>query len=266
MHRSLAGLALLPFFVLAAPIHAGEPDTQPPMIESVTFSNRGSGTLLVPLKASDNVGLAQAVATIDGASAASATFDASGMATLSIDTTKFANGKHNVEVRALDAAGNRSGAYDMEITFENAVVTPTPTAMPEETATPAPTPIVQQPHDRPTPTPTPVPLGEIGILGDEATRYTTRDFLSIPKRPRASKAGTLTLTARCPLPKTCSLRVSLTRAGKTFGSSGRVVIKSKGTAKVSLKLTKSARASLKRKPQSLRLTVAGYAGVVITLR
>lgn len=261
MHRSLAGLALLPFLVLAAPIYAGEPDADVPVIESVTFPNRANGTLLVPVTASDDVGLAQAVATIDGAPAASATFDPStrGTVTLSIDTTKFANGKHAVKVRVLDTDGNESVGYDMEIAFENAVVTP------EETATPAPTPTVQQPHDRPTPTPTPMPLGEIGILGDEATRYTSRDFLSLPKRPRASKAGTLTLTARCPLPKTCSLNVRLSRAGKTFGT-GRVTVKSKKTAKLSIKLTRSARAAVKKKPQTLRLTVAGYSGVVITLR
>lgn len=261
MHRSLAGLALLVFFVLAAPIHAGEPASEPPVITEVTLSSPATGTLSVPVTATDDVGLAQAHATVDDAPAASATFAAgtSGTATLEIDTSKYANGPHYVDVHVTDSDGNRSGARGMSIRFENAVVTPTPTA------TPTPTPIVQQPHDRPTPTPTPMPLGEIGILGDEASRYTSRDFLSIPRRPRASKAGTLGLTARCPLEKTCSLRVNLTRAGKTYGS-GRVTVKAKQKAKLTLKLTRSARAALERKPQSLRLTVAGYSGVVITLR
>jgi len=253
------------FFVLAAPIQAGEPDTQPPVINSITLSSPLSGTVSVPVTASDDVGLGEAVATIDGASAATATFGASttGTATLAIDTTKHADGKRDVEIHVTDAAGNRSGAFVMTTTFANAALTP------EATATPVPTPIVQQPHDRPTPTPTPTPTpagpGAIGILGDEATRYTTRDFLSIPKRPRASKAGALTLTARCPLTKPCSLRVRLTRAGRTFAS-GRVTVQAQGTAKLKLQLTKAARAAVKRKPQTLRLTVAGYAGVVITLR
>lgn len=264
MHRSLAGLALLPFFVLAAPIHAGEPDTQPPLITGVSLSSPLSGAVSVPVTASDDVGLGQAVATVDGAPAASATFSpsTSGTVSISIDTTKYANGKRDVEIYVTDAAGNRSGAFVMTTTFANEVV------VPEETATPSPTPIVQQPHDRPTPTPTPtpMPLGEIGILGDQETNYTTKDFLSIPSRPRVSKSGTLTLTARCPLPKTCALRVSLTRAGKTLGS-GKVTVRSKQTAKLKLQLTKAARASLKRKsPQDVRLTVAGYAGVVIKLR
>ena len=76
----------------------------------------------------------------------------------------------------------------------------------------------------PTATPTPTATPEGGILGDQATRYTTRDFLRIPSRPRVSKAGTLTFTARCPLATTCALRVSLTRAGKTVGR-GRVTVK-----------------------------------------
>ncbi|RKQ91744.1 hypothetical protein C8N24_1572 [Solirubrobacter pauli] len=260
MHRSLAGLALLPFLVLAAPIHAGEPDTTAPTINGLTLKNTASGTLVIPVPATDDVALGEAVATIDDAPAASATYGGttSGTVTLSIDTTKYANGKHDVEIHVTDAAGNRSSyGIVMTVTFENVTVTPEATA----------TPTVQQPHDRPTPTPTPTPtpLGEIGILGDEATRYTSRDFLSLPKRPRASKAGTLTLTARCPLPKTCSLNVRLTRAGKTFGT-GRVTVKSKKTGKLSIKLTRSARAAVKKKPQTLRLTVAGYAGVVITLR
>ena len=239
-------------------------DAQRPVIDEAPVPSLASGTLSVPVKASDDVGLAQVVATIDGVPAASATFgtcteisadDATtdrvlgtcpkrGEAALSIDTTKYANAQHAVEIRVTDAAGNTQDV-PLTVTFENATV--------------------QTPHDRPTPTPTPMPLGEIGILGDEATRYTSRDFLSIPKRPRASKAGTLTLTARCPLPKTCALRVSLTRAGKTYGS-GRVTIKSKQRAKLTLKLTKAARAAVKKQPQSLRLTVAGYAGVAITVR
>lgn len=267
MHRSLAGLALLPFFVLVAPIHAGESNSQPPVINGVKFSSPASGTVLVPVTASDDVGLAQAVAEIDGAPAASTPFatSTSGTAELSIDTTKHANGKHEVEVHVTDTDGNRSVAYGMTVTFNNPVVEPSPTATPEETATPSPTPTVQQPHDRPAPTPTPMPLGEIGILGDEATSYTTRDFLSIPARPRASTRGTLTFTARCPLTKPCSLRVSLTRAGKTFAS-GRVTVKPGKKATLTLKLTKAARAAIKKKPQPLRLTVAGYSGVVITVR
>ncbi|MDA0182748.1 hypothetical protein OJ997_20720 [Solirubrobacter phytolaccae] len=278
MLRSLAALALLPFFVLVAPIHAEELSSQPPVIKSVAFTSPASGTVTVPVTATDDNGLGEAVAAIDGKQAATALFTTCGddgacTAKLSIDTTKYPSGERDVDVHVTDTDGNRSFTYGMSITFDNPDVTPTPTptpeatVTPEETATPSPTPTVQQPHDRPTPTPTPtpMPLGEIGILGDEATRYTTRDFLSIPKRPRASKVGALTMTARCPLPKTCSLRVSLTRAGKSYGS-GRVTVGSKKSGKLTLKLTKAARAALKKKPQSLRLTVAGYPGVVITLR
>lgn len=264
-------------------------DSTRPTITSVTFPNRATGTLTIPVTAQDaGVGLEQVVATLDGEPVASAAFGvcaelspddltidralgadcpAEGTKTLTIDTTKYANGKHELELQVTDAAGNTSSFPSLDITFDNAV-DPEPTVTPEETATPSPTPVVQQPHDRPapTPTPTPMPLGEIGILGDEATNFTSRDFLSLPARPRVSKTGTLTFTARCPLTKTCSLRVNLTRSGKTLGS-GRVTVKPKKTAKLTLKLTKAARASLKKKaPQDMRLTVAGYAGVVIKVR
>ena len=290
-------------------------DTTRPVVDSVTVPNRAGGLLSIPVKVSDaGTGVQQVSAAIDGVPVGTVTFDACAelspedttidralgacrgaeQATFAIDTTRYANRKHDLQIQVTDVAGNVSAFPGWEITFENAVTptptptatpeetvtpeetaTPTPTATPEETvtpeetATPTPTPIVQAPHTReptPTPTPTPMPLGEIGILGDQATRYTTKDFLSIPARPRVSKAGTLTLTARCPLTKPCALRVSLTRSGKTLGS-GRVTVKAKKTAKLTLTLTKAARAALKRKaPQDVRLTVAGYSGVTIKLR
>lgn len=290
-------------------------DTVAPTVQVGGLPNRASGTLSLPVEAGDTgVGLATVVATLDGAPAADAAFGvcaelspadatidralgadcpATGAKTLAIDTTKFANGTHELLIRTTDAAGNKQD-FRWTLRIDNAVETATPTATasptatatasptatatasptptatatatPTETPTPTPTPIVQQPHSpTPTPSPTATPTGEIGILGDEATRYTTRNFLSIPKRPHASKTGTLTFTARCPLTKTCSLHVSLTRSGKTLGT-GRVTVKPKQTAKLTLKLTKSAHTALKRRAQDMRLTVAGYSGVVIKIR
>ena len=182
-------------------------DDTPPTAQ-VSLPNRASGTLSVPVDAADTgVGLASVTATIDGAAAASATFGgcaeltpadatidrslgadcpAVAKTTLAIDTTTFANGQHDLLIRTLDAAGNKQD-FLWGLRIENAVATATPTA----TATPEPTPIVQGPHVMPTATPTPTATPEGGILGDQATRYTTRDFLRIPSRPRASKASTL---------------------------------------------------------------------------
>ncbi len=245
-------------------------DRTPPLAE-VSLPNRASGTLTVPVTASDaGVGLERVVATIDGTVAATAAFGAcaeltpadatidralgadcpgTGKQTLSIDTTTFANGERDLRIRTLDAAGNRQD-FLWGLQIENAVVAGTGTVTPE------PTPIVQGPHVRPEPSPTPSPTPEGGILSDQAVRYTTRDFLRIPRRPRLSKAGTLTLIARCPLTKPCALRVTLTRSGRTLGR-GRVTVKPGKTKKLTIKL---------RRRGEMRVTVAGYPGVVIRVR
>jgi hypothetical protein len=240
-------------------------DPTPPRFTAATVPGQARGTASIPVTVSDDVGLAQVAVTVDGTPAAAATFGTCSelspenatsdralgacptreAATVALDTTRFADGDHVLVLEATDAAGWITALPPVTVTFENA------------------RPTVQAPHDR---TPGPLPLGEIGILGDEQTNHTTKDFFRLPARPRVSKAGTLTLTARCPLAKTCPLRVKLTRAGKTLAS-GRVTVKPKGTAKLTLKLTKAARASLKRtSPQTVKLTVAGYSGVNLKLR
>lgn len=249
---------------------------------TVALPNRASGTLSVPVDAADTgVGLASVIATIDGAPAASAAFGvcaelspgdatidrafggdcpASAKTTLSIDTTKFASGDRTLLIRTTDAAGNRQDFF-WGLKIDNPVVEQ-PTAEPAATETA--TPIVQARHTpSPTPTPTPTATPEGAVLSEEAVRYTTRDFLRIPSRPRISKRGTLTFTARCPLTKTCALRVSLTWAGKTLAS-GRVSVRPGKTKQLTLKLSKAA---LKRRgTQDMRVTVAGYRGVAIRVR
>ena len=113
----------------------------------------------------------------------------------------------------------------------------------------------------PTVTPTPTPH----VLSTPARKFTLRDFLVLPAKPKVSK-GALTLTARCPLTTTCALRVSMKRSGKSL-SSGSATLKPGATQKLMLKLSKSAQRTLKRrKTLDVRLTVAGYPGVVIKLR
>lgn len=134
----------------------------------VSLPNRASGTLSVPVDAADTgVGLASVIATIDGAPAANAAFGvcaelspgdgtidralggdcpASAKATLTIDTTKFANGTRDLLIRTVDAAGNHQD-FLWGLKIENAIAEPTPEPTVTETATP----IVQARH---TPTPT----------------------------------------------------------------------------------------------------------------
>jgi hypothetical protein len=87
----------------------------------------------------------------------------------------------------------------------------------------------------------------------------------VPAKPKV-KQGKLTLSARCPLTNTCTIRVSLRRSGKTLAS-GAVTVAPGQSKRMALKFTKAAQASLKRrKLLDVRLTVAGYPGVVIRIR
>ncbi|MBE2318774.1 hypothetical protein DVA67_022555 [Solirubrobacter sp. CPCC 204708] len=237
-------------------------DTAPTL--EVPRPSRASGTLELPVSAADaGVGLERVVATIDGQPVASAAFGACteltpadatidralgvdcparGTQTLRFDTARFNGEQADLVLLVTDAAGNHAVAT-WPMTFEN--------------------PTVQGPHVRP---PAPAPTGELEILGEQEARYTTRSFLRIPSRPRVSKAGTLTLTARCPLTQTCTLPVTLTRAGKRVAS-GRVSVRPNGTKRLTLKLSRAARASLERRaPQTMRLKVAGYASVALRVR
>jgi hypothetical protein len=58
------------------------------------------------------------------------------------------------------------------------------------------------------------------------------------------------------LTKPCALRVTLTRSGRTLGR-GRVTVKPGKTKKLTVKL---------RRRGEMRVTVAGYPGVVIRVR
>jgi len=255
---------------------------------TVKIPTAASGTLALEPEAEDTgIGLAKATLSVDGAVATSAAFGvcaelspddatvdralgadcpSSGRQTLSLDTAKYANGQHFVGVTLYDGAGNSWALPEVGVKFTNAQVTPTPTPTATETATPEPTATATAtPLVNATVTPVETPQG--GILSTTAThpRLTTRDFLVIPKRPKASK-GKLTLTAKCPLQVACSLKLSLTKAGKAYGT-GRLALKPGKQAKVALKLTKSAQSTLKRKHAlQLRLVAGGYEGVVITLR
>ena len=255
--------------------------------------NPASGTLMLDVKAVDGgLGLARTVASIDGAVAASKDFgvcaelspqdatvdralgaDCPAVAEqmLAVNTTGYPDGKHILRVAIIDAAGNQAALPEFELSFINAQPTaqptatieigngtPTPTATPTPSPSPSPSPEPAPIVSAATPTPTPLPI-------TPARKYTIRDFLSIPARPKVSK-GVLTLTARCPLTSTCTIRVSIKRGGKSL-STGTVALKPGATKQLKLKLTKAAQRTLKRrKSLDVRLTVAGYPGVVIVLR
>ncbi len=259
------------------------------------ISNPASGTMVLDVRAVDNgLGLARTTASIDGTVVAGKDFGvcaelspqdttidralgadcpAVGQQTLAVDTTAYPDGEHVLRVAIIDAAGNQAALPEFALSFINAQPTAQPTATisigngtPTPTATPSPSPS-PSPEPAPavaaTPTPTPTPQGE--VLSTTARRLTIRDFLVIPARPKVSK-GALRLTARCPLTNTCAIRVSIKRGGRSLAS-GRVTLKPGTTAKLTLKLSRSAQRTLKRRGKlDVRLTVAGYPGLVITLR
>src|SRR5437868_3815289 len=82
-------------------------DTTPPVVR-LTAPLAGStvaGTVGVSASASDNLGVARVVFSLDGTSTKTLT---SGPYAYSWDSTAVANGAHSLQARAYDAAGNRA--------------------------------------------------------------------------------------------------------------------------------------------------------------
>jgi hypothetical protein len=202
----------------------------------------------VDVRASDaGSGLATTTAGIDGQPVATRAFDptrcidlspfdgvadvslSSGCArnattTLRIDTSPFADGPHQLEISVTDAAGNVRSSQHPFLIANGPAATPAPTAVP--TAIPAP---------KPTATPTPrVP--------------TVRELVTVPKRARVSRAGSIKLSVLCPkaAPRTCRHKLTLAYRGREIGT-GRGTSRPGRRAKVTIKLTRSAKRTLQRR-------------------
>ena len=103
---------------------ATPPDTTAPTVSFTSPAGGAtvSGTTSVQASASDDTGVASVAFAIDGTTVAT---DTSGPWTLSVDTTKLANGAHTLTATASDAAGN-SGTATEPFTVQNLYDTKAP--------------------------------------------------------------------------------------------------------------------------------------------
>ncbi len=101
-------------------------DTQPPTV-SISSPGNGStvkGIVTVTVAAADNYGVTKVDLLLDGALLAS---DTSAPYTFSWDSATLADGKHTLESRAYDAAGNSASSAVVGVTTQNALDTIPPT-------------------------------------------------------------------------------------------------------------------------------------------
>jgi poly(hydroxyalkanoate) depolymerase family esterase len=108
------------FFGLTAPGGGGGGggDTTPPTV-TLTAPAAGatvSGSLAVTATASDAVGVTRVDVLVDGAVAGS---DTSAPYSVTVDTTRLANGNHTVSARAFDAANNAGSSAAITVNVQN---------------------------------------------------------------------------------------------------------------------------------------------------
>jgi subtilisin family serine protease len=99
-------------------------DTTPPAV-SVTSPTSGStvsATISVSVSATDNVGVTKVEWYLDGALAGSS---ATATVSFSWNTTSCANGSHNLQAKAYDAAGNVGSSTNVTVTVQNDTTAPT---------------------------------------------------------------------------------------------------------------------------------------------
>ncbi|HEX6021786.1 MAG TPA: hypothetical protein VFZ00_07315 [Solirubrobacter sp.] len=216
----------------------GEIPQQPPKVFDVSVHASDAGS-----------GLATATASIDGKPVARRAFDPTrcidlspfdgvtdvslslgcvrtANTTLRIDTSALPAGAHELSISVTDAARNvRSSQHPIEIANQPAP-TPVPTAAP--TVAPAP---------QPTATPTPTPRVP-----------TVRELVKLPKRATVSRRGTFKLSVLCPTdaPRTCRHKLTLAYRGREIGT-GRGTSRPGRRTKVTIRLTRKARSTLKRR-------------------
>jgi hypothetical protein len=250
-------------------------DDARPSFSVSQIPNYAAGVADVLVDAGDSgIGLASATATLDGVPMASvplgqgncselspgdATVDlplfddcpANKRVTLALDSTLVADGTHQLEVTVTDGAGNATvHGYDLKV-VNHPPVSVTPTPAPTRTPSPAPT---------ATPTPRTDAVPATGVL-QAAKRYTV------------SKAGRLAAETSCPALALSNCRVSLKLTATLPGrkraatiASARATVKPGARAKITLKLSASARSALAKKHTlSAQLTLAGAKPVKVKL-
>jgi hypothetical protein len=175
---------------------------------------------------------------------------------LVLDSTLVPDGTHQLEVTVTDGAGNAT-VHDFDLKVVNhppVTVTPTPVPTRAPTATPTATP---KPGSDTTPDSVP-----------------TTGVLKAAKQYKISKAGSLAAETSCPALARPSCRVSLKLAATLPGhkktatiASAHATVKPGAKAKVTLKLSSSARSALAKKHSlNAQLTLAGAKPVKVRLK
>jgi len=123
--------------LLASPAFAdASPDTTPPQGAVAGFRSPAANTLTLDVTGRDETQLGSAQASVDGVPVASAPFSCSdpnqpcvyAIARLSVDTTVYADGPHELAVTVSDAAGNVTTVMDWALEVHNAPIVNNPTA------------------------------------------------------------------------------------------------------------------------------------------
>ena len=130
-----------PITVTVANTSASADTTRPTVsVSSPTAGATVTGSVSLGATASDNVGVTQTKWFVDGVEVA---WDGAAPWQQSWDSRKVADGTHQIEARAADAAGNWASSAKVSVTVKNATSpspSPTPTPSPSPTPTPSPTP------------------------------------------------------------------------------------------------------------------------------
>ncbi|HWK26014.1 MAG TPA: hypothetical protein VNS09_05595 [Solirubrobacter sp.] len=240
-------------------------DDEAPVVALGGLPSYGHGTFSVRVDATDaGIGLASAHAWLDGVPAGSVTLGHAHCAELSpgdatidlpladdcppaaqialpVDSTRVADGQHELAVAVLDAAGNTAGARaPLRIVNHPVVVVPTPT---------------------PTPTLPPAVAPPVKAVAS----------LHAAKRYKVSRTGALKVAASCPsaAARSCRATVKLSAklpGGKRATASRRATIRAGRRATLTLKLNAAARRALRsRGALSATLTLAGAKPVGVKL-
>jgi subtilisin family serine protease len=145
-------------------------DTTAPLasITSPSSSSIVKGLITISASASDNVGVSKVEFYANGGLIGP---DTSSPYSMSLDTTKYADGSLSLSVKAYDAAGNVA-SRSISVTIANTTISPTPTPTPAVSPTPTPVPV---PAVSPTPTPTSVTWTKCAAEGQQCVFTGTRD-------------------------------------------------------------------------------------------
>jgi len=245
-------------------------DDAPPTFTTEGVPRVATGTIAVAVDARDaGIGVAGVTATLGGRSVATAASGSGRCAelspadatadlplaedcppgdrlSLSIDSTAVADGLQRLELRVADGAGNTT-ARGFDVRVANTPPAPGPTVPPA--------------------------LPPEGVAIAPPPRPPTDPELRLASRYKVGRDGMFSVSASCPAaaPVTCTITLKVTaklpgRRKATTIATARATAKPGKRARINLRLSRAARAALRKKPTlSGRLTLEGAAPVSVRL-